>query len=236
MAFRVDNSKASGSKPTRGAVGPVPDGFFNIVGGVGTTLDPDWCNMVQDEIIKPVTEAGLTPDKTDDTQLYQAIIALIKKSTNPSLFQYQEVSGTAGAALTNSTWTKVPLATTVVNNITGVSIASSVISVPAGTYSCSFFAGALSPSSPHPVYVKTRIRDTTTPATLCVGASSISSDSADNQVVSTSSSGDSIFTITSTTSIELQVYASIAAGSLIMGAATTSGEAELYGWVKLNEI
>ncbi len=46
--------------------------------GVPATIPPAyWFNMVQKEILKVITDAGLTPSKADDTQLSAAISALI---------------------------------------------------------------------------------------------------------------------------------------------------------------
>lgn len=49
----------------------------NVVGGLeATVVTDDFLNAVQDEIANVVEEAGITLDKADNTQLYQAILAL----------------------------------------------------------------------------------------------------------------------------------------------------------------
>lgn len=75
--------------PTRAAVLPAPaatgtgdaaPGYFahgDLLDGVPyTTLDPDWCNAVQEEILAPIIAAGLTPDKADHAQLLAALSIL----------------------------------------------------------------------------------------------------------------------------------------------------------------
>ncbi|MGW9947005.1 hypothetical protein J2W92_002342 [Rhizobium leguminosarum] len=46
----------------------------NLGAGVeGTEVTALWCNMIQEEILKVVTEAGLVPDDADWTQLFTAL-------------------------------------------------------------------------------------------------------------------------------------------------------------------
>lgn len=45
-------------------------------GPPGTTIDADFMNQVQEEIVTAITNAGFTPSGTDRTQLYKAILEL----------------------------------------------------------------------------------------------------------------------------------------------------------------
>lgn len=47
---------------------------------VGTELDEDWLNAVQEEMLAPIVDAGLTPTKGTNNQLLQAIVLLAKKN------------------------------------------------------------------------------------------------------------------------------------------------------------
>ncbi|MCZ7933567.1 DUF2793 domain-containing protein [Agrobacterium leguminum] len=47
-----------------------------IVGTAGTEVTAAWLNMVQEELLKVITEAGLVPNEGDWTQLWQALQAL----------------------------------------------------------------------------------------------------------------------------------------------------------------
>lgn len=73
--FRTDNSTSIGILPTIPAVGT--PAFFtngNPVSGVpATVVDDWWMNMMQEEIMTVIVQSGLTPAKTDFTQLWQAL-------------------------------------------------------------------------------------------------------------------------------------------------------------------
>jgi hypothetical protein len=69
MAYRADGSTATAVKPTRAAPGPNVNGYFQGE----TVLVHDHMNMLTDEICEVVEQAGLTLDKSDDTQLHESI-------------------------------------------------------------------------------------------------------------------------------------------------------------------
>lgn len=71
--YQIDNATALAVMPTPGAAGPIPDGYFKY----GTLISQDWLNAVQQEFCNVITNGSVTLDKTDRTQLYEAIINLI---------------------------------------------------------------------------------------------------------------------------------------------------------------
>lgn len=73
--YRIDNATAATVQPAPGAVGPKPNGFFTVGGGVvpPTIVDADWANAVQEELGQAVEGAGLTLDKTKNNQLLAAV-------------------------------------------------------------------------------------------------------------------------------------------------------------------
>lgn len=79
--FRIDNATAVPAAPA--APGPSTPGYFtngNPPSAVAATIVDDWwLNQLQEEILTVVTRAGLDPDKTDTTQLYQAILKLLPR-------------------------------------------------------------------------------------------------------------------------------------------------------------
>jgi hypothetical protein len=81
-----------------------------------------------------------------------------------AIFNETQASGTAGGATVTGSFIKRTLNTTVVNNITGCSIASSVVTLPAGTFL--MYASA-------PFYqcaeVKIRLQNTTAATTIGYG-------------------------------------------------------------------
>lgn len=69
MAHRVIAPDSVAVKPAS----PVgPQGYFED-DLVGTVVPAGWLNMVQDEIINALALRGITPDPSDDTQLYQLL-------------------------------------------------------------------------------------------------------------------------------------------------------------------
>jgi hypothetical protein len=73
--YRIDNRYASTTLPTPASQGP--GGFFTggdpTTGQSATIVDADFLNAVQEELINIVTRGGLTPDKTNRTQLLLAL-------------------------------------------------------------------------------------------------------------------------------------------------------------------
>ncbi len=96
--FRIDNPTAVPSLPTVPAVGA--PGFFsngNEQTGVKPTRVDDWfLNCIQEEILTVVTRAGLTPNKFDNTQLWQALVALYPRQVLSAASTNYYVNGLAG--------------------------------------------------------------------------------------------------------------------------------------------
>lgn len=80
--FRIDNSTSVATLPITPVAGT--GRFFtngNPVSGIpATVVDDWWTNMIQEEIITVVINAGLAPNKFDRTQLWQAIQSMISGS------------------------------------------------------------------------------------------------------------------------------------------------------------
>lgn len=76
--FRVDTTTAVATLPATKPAGT--QGYFTegnpSSGLLATVPGVDWFNMTQEELMAVVLAAGLTPSKTDNTQLLQAIILL----------------------------------------------------------------------------------------------------------------------------------------------------------------
>jgi hypothetical protein len=90
--FQTDQSTAASSLPTPSAAGT--PGFFTggnpASGTPATVVDPDWLNMIQQELINIVDAGGETPSKTAYNQVLSAIKALIAQP------QTNLVSGVVG--------------------------------------------------------------------------------------------------------------------------------------------
>lgn len=76
---RIDSAGTAVALPTPGAVGATV-GYFTDgdPGGAipATVVSEDWLNAVQEELVGVIVAAGLSPDKTSQTQLLAAIRAI----------------------------------------------------------------------------------------------------------------------------------------------------------------
>ena len=79
--YRIDNATAVPSLPTPAPVGPNPDGFFTKgdpnTAQLATIVDDDWLNGIQEELCNVIENSGIVLDKSDRTQLLQAIQTLV---------------------------------------------------------------------------------------------------------------------------------------------------------------
>jgi len=132
----------------------------------------------------------------------------------------EKTAGTAPQTLTGATWNTRDLGTVRTNNISGASLGSNQITLPAGTY---FFL-AKAPASATGDH-KARLRDVTNSVTLGVGGGmSDTIDSSSNSWVSKT------FTLAGSAGVELQHYST---GGGAGGVMVNGSEVEIYSeiWI-----
>lgn len=186
-----------------------------------------WSSYTQHDIVeadgnggwiryRPYTDCGWLAYITDENLIAQYqdsawvdldVAAPTASALKRALFTEQQTANTAPTALTSSAWTKSTLNTTVVNTITDASLASSVITLPAGAYiimgwRAFYYAGGASSSAS----AKIRLRDTTNSVSY-VGTNQFAQNSTANTVASYYNV-PFFFTVTPTvaTTYELQYY------------------------------
>ena len=164
-----------------------------------------------------VSGAVLTAQQLNDT---------VDNFSDIAIFNETQASGTNGGTGTSGSFAKRTLNTTVVNNIAGCSIASSVITLPAGTYLAR--AGA-------PVYrvngSQLRFFNNTASAIAGVAGINVYADNAgDNGGIGVV---DTYFTLAVSSAIQLEqrVQTTVAAAGL--GNATGFGTTEQYATVTI---
>lgn len=152
----------------------------------------------------------------------------------------QRASGSAAQTLTDSTWEKRDLQTTVTNEIASATLTSSVISLPAGTYfliaSGDIFLSRNTVNGSFSGLAKLRFRNTTDGSDLIVGHAhrAEGSNTAGSDTVShTQGVGVSLplmgrFTLAGTKNLELQSWVSMTSGTRTGGAPAASGSVEVY--------
>jgi hypothetical protein len=107
--FKIDSSTAVTTMPTPSAYGT--PGFFAHGDGVSvpyTVLTSDWANAVQMEIANVVTAAGLSLDKTNQSQLLAALALLGRTKLTGALNLYVS---SAGSDLNNGLSSGTPFLT-----------------------------------------------------------------------------------------------------------------------------
>lgn len=189
------------------------------------------------EILNVIEEAGLTPDGGDLTQLYDAIQALIAAGISPDVDSFNEMihvqdqksSGTNGGTGTVNTWHERVLNTVIRNTITGASLSSNQITLPAGTYYYQGSAPAFRSGTSNSTLHKARLKNVTD-TTYQYGTSEATTFGTTRAEVS------GIFTIAGSKVVSLEHYIGsfIEASSLPLGQATSiSGIIEIYSDLKI---
>ena len=155
------------------------------------------------------------------------VTTLQANSTKVAIFADQKASGTQGGNATAGSFVKRTLNTTVVNNITGCSLASDVITLTAGTYLVTANA---------PFYrvdnFQMRLQNTTAGTTLVTGTSMLSQNPGEE----TSIGGlNGYFTLTGSTTIELQYRVTTNTNANSLGVATGWGT-EVYANIMIQQV
>jgi hypothetical protein len=147
-----------------------------------------------------------------------------------AIFNETQASGTAGGTTVATTFTKRVLNTTVYNTITGCSIASSVITLPAGT----FYIEASSPLY-RPGRGRVILKNTTAGTNAILGNSQWSPTASDYPAILTTLSGTVV--TTANTNFELQYYASTTYANDGLGVASSiASVSEVYASIYIEKI
>jgi hypothetical protein len=143
-----------------------------------------------------------------------------------AIFNETQASGTEGGTFTSGAWQKRTLNTTLVNNITGCSLSTSVVTLTAGTYYFSGRAPAFNVQGN-----QTRIQNITAGTTVQLGTSMyVSSNNTCIALV------EGVVTITGSTTFELQHRCSFTVNTNGLGAAQSFGGGELYSQLQIRRI
>ena len=145
-----------------------------------------------------------------------------------AIFNETQASGTNGGSSTTGSYVKRVLNTTVVNNITGCSIASSVITLPAGTFKVEASSPAFRLNG-H----KIRLQNTTAATTLQIGSSSMVDSGTST---TTRSLLQAYFTLASSSTIELQHRFESVQANNGLGLAISFGDSEIYSQITITRV
>jgi len=143
-----------------------------------------------------------------------------------AIFNETQANNTMGGTFTQGSYIKRTLNTTVVNTITGCTLSSSVISLPAGTYQVLARAGAFM-TQRH----KCRLQNTSDATTIALGQNAISDTSAGQ--ASTFSLLQTEFTLAGTKNIELQHRCQTTRATDGFGSACNFSDDEIYTTIEI---
>ena len=145
-----------------------------------------------------------------------------------AIFNESQASGTNGGTATSGSYVKRTLNTTVINTITGCSIASSVITLPAGTFMVYASAPAFEVGS-H----KIRLQNMTASTTLQLGTSSYNESINDVQTITVL---EGYFTLATSSTVEVQHRVMTTKATTGLGAAAGFGDSEVYTQIQIQKV
>ncbi|TNE75560.1 MAG: hypothetical protein EP334_10105 [Gammaproteobacteria bacterium] len=140
--------------------------------------------------------------------------------------QDQKTSGTSGGSASATTQHTRTLNTVIENGITGASLSSNQITLPAGTYRSRAAAAFWGVDRN-----KLRLRDVTNSVTLVVGLDAYQPSTAGGNALLRGK-----FTLSGTAAIELQHYTAAAKATAGLGIETNNGDIEVYADVYIEKI
>lgn len=141
-------------------------------------------------------------------------------------FADQKTSGTNGGTFTGGSYQTRTLQTTITNGISGCSLSSNQVTLPAGTYYVHAY-GTTGAAATQVGYHKLRLQNVTDATTLLIGVNAISSSAASARPA-TSAFLEGVFTLSASKAVELQHRCATTVSTEGFGTATSFGDDEVY--------
>jgi hypothetical protein len=148
-----------------------------------------------------------------------------------AVFNETQARNTAGGTVTTGAWTKRVLNTSVYNSITGCSIASSVITLPAGTFNVFADAPFL-----YTGRTKIKLRNTTAGTDSIIGGSAYTSPTTSDGVIWAPLSGTVVTTASTTFELQYHVASNNGAGNGLGVASDIASTSEIYASITIEKI
>jgi hypothetical protein len=142
-------------------------------------------------------------------------------------FRNAQTNGSgSGETLTSATWKQRVLNTTVANTISGASLGSNQITLPAGTYYFSASVPSLNTSTIAET-ISSRLRNITDGSTISVSQAILTQISASTSA-GTVNTMAGVFVLAASKVIEIDTYMNTSGGTASGGSAVSGGESEIY--------
>jgi hypothetical protein len=174
----------------------------------------------------PTATAG-----TSTTQIATTAFVTAGRVIPYAVFTDQQTNGTAsGESITATTWTQMGLNTSVVNTISGASLGSNQVTLPAGTYQYAA-TGTAYQTTGSASFMNIRLRNATASTTIGVSEAQTVSRAVTNANAQVTLTG--VFVLSGSTVLEIDRYVGVTATG---GVASSNGEPEVYGRLTLEKI
>ena len=167
-----------------------------------------------------VSGAVLTAQQLNDT---------VDNFADIAIFNETQASGTNGGTATSGSFAKRTLNTTVINNITGCSIASSVITLPAGTYKAVAYGPMIAVNG-------TQLRLYNNTGAAILGAPSVNLTQTSAADDGAPAVVDTYFTLSVSSAIQLEQRPQTTRATVGLGGAQSFGTTEQYSSVTILRI
>lgn len=143
-------------------------------------------------------------------------------------FNETQANGTDGGSAVATTWTTRVLNTTVINGITGASLATNQVTLPAGTYVATVFSPLRNTN-----LTKIRLYNVTDASITAIGQNVNIDSSASVGAVATLQAQ---FTIAASKAFAVQYYCQSSAATFGLGRAVSAGTSEIYTTIQIQKI
>ena len=152
--------------------------------------------------------------------------SLVPRFSNFAQFQHREPSGTSGGNSVATAFNLRPINYTVYNTISGASLSSNIITLPAGKYYSEVWSMTYAILH-HSVFLK----NNSLSEYILIGSSERSNNSGNG--CSTKSVASGAFTLNSVTNIQVQHYTEAGRSPNGLGTTVNSGQDDIYADIKI---
>jgi hypothetical protein len=182
-------------------------------------------SVLLEELSHLVTSTGQSLTNSSSASAHRQVRTAVETIARQQVAKYahfadQKASGTGGGNNTSGAWETRVLNTSLINGISGSSLASNQVTLPAGTY----FVQATAPANDTALH-RMRLRNITASTTLCLG-STVTSPAGGGSDTNAQLAGK--FTLASTSVLELQHFFTAVGTDGLGFPLTASGEPEIY--------
>jgi len=155
--------------------------------------------------------------------------AVTASSFSQAIFREEQASGTYGGGSTSGSYQTRVLNTTVVNNISGCSLATNQVTLPAGSY----YAVGITPVYGGNAQFKNRLQNITDGTTIGIGTNQANGGGAGDSAITTI---EYYFTLATSKAIALQTRVTTSVATDGLGNRCNFGDTEVYAQLTITKV